>query len=224
MTTPTPNRFEIGATVRALDGQVGTLEAVTPQVGTEGGACLVVRPAEGGRALDVPLALVDTGASTPEVIQLTVDRASLTYPVATAAEDGDRFVVPVVEEQLTTSTRPAELGRVLVHRRVEPEPVEATVDLARDEVAVERVRIDRPIDAVPKARYEGETLIVPVVEEVLVTENRLMLREAVRITRRRVTEPTTVRDTVRRTVVEFEEVAEGESPTAGPESAAAPSS
>jgi stress response protein YsnF len=52
-------------------------------------------------------------------------------------------------------------------------------------VDVQRVRVDRPIDHVPPVRVEGDTTIVPVVEEVLVVEKRLILREEVRLTARR---------------------------------------
>ena len=51
-----------------------------------------------------------------------------------------------------------------------------------------RVAINQPIDAIPPVREEGDTTIMSVVEEVVVTERRLMLKEEVHITRIRVTE------------------------------------
>jgi len=35
-----------------------------------------------------------------------------------------------------------------------------------------------------ETRYEGDTMIIPILEEVLVVEKRLLLREEIRITRR----------------------------------------
>jgi uncharacterized protein (TIGR02271 family) len=55
--------------------------------------------------------------------------------------------------------------------------------LARERVEVERVAIGKPIDAVPPIREEGDTIFIPVVEEVLVVERRLVLKEEVRIRR-----------------------------------------
>jgi uncharacterized protein (TIGR02271 family) len=55
-----------------------------------------------------------------------------------------------------------------------------------EEVEVERVAINRPIAEAVGPRQEGDTLIVPLLEEVLVVEKRLILREEVRITRRKV--------------------------------------
>ena len=62
---------------------------------------------------------------------------------------------------------------------------EETVDLPllRADVQVERVPINRVVLEAPPSRQEGDTLIVPILEEVLVTEKRLMLKEEVRITR-----------------------------------------
>jgi uncharacterized protein (TIGR02271 family) len=51
-----------------------------------------------------------------------------------------------------------------------------------------RVPVGRPVDAIPPVRQEGETTILPVVEEIIVVERRLILREEVRIKRRHVSE------------------------------------
>jgi hypothetical protein len=63
--------------------------------------------------------------------------------------------------------------------------------LYTDVVDVTRVPVNRLVDAHPEVREEGGTIVVPVVEEVIVIEKRLMLKEEVRITRRRseVSEP-----------------------------------
>ncbi len=60
--------------------------------------------------------------------------------------------------------------------------------LTRERVEMERVPIDRRIDAVPPIREEGDVTIIPVVEEILVVERRLVLKEEVRIRRVRVAE------------------------------------
>ena len=56
----------------------------------------------------------------------------------------------------------------------------------RDEVEVERVLIDRVVDAPVPVRYEDDTMIVPIMEEVLVIEKRLVLKEELYIRKRRV--------------------------------------
>ena len=57
--------------------------------------------------------------------------------------------------------------------------------LFADEVAVERVPVNRIVDEMPETRQDGDVLVVPVVEEVLTIQKRLLLKEEVRIQRRR---------------------------------------
>lgn len=61
----------------------------------------------------------------------------------------------------------------------------AAEQLYREDCDIRRVPVKRIIDEPVEARYEGNVLIVPLMEEVLVVEKRLMLREELHITRRR---------------------------------------
>ncbi len=58
-------------------------------------------------------------------------------------------------------------------------------DLLREEVCVRRVPVGRTVEAVPPVREEGDLVIVPVVEEVLVVERRLVLVEEIHLRRTR---------------------------------------
>ncbi|WP_312184139.1 YsnF/AvaK domain-containing protein, partial [Massilia timonae] len=94
--------------------------------------------------------------------------------------------IPVVEEQLTVGTRVVETGRgVRIHKTISEQPVVIDERLVRDEMAIERVPVDRivALEDKPVTRYEGDTLVVPVFEEVLVVERRLRIKEELRITR-----------------------------------------
>ncbi len=53
--------------------------------------------------------------------------------------------------------------------------------LTHERVEIERVPLGRTVDAVPPVREEGDTTIFPVVEEVVVVERRLVLKEEIRI-------------------------------------------
>ena len=67
---------------------------------------------------------------------------------------------------------------------------EGVVDemLNHERVEIDRVPIGRPVDAIPPVRQEGETTILPVVEEIIVVRRRLILKEEVRIKRLHVSE------------------------------------
>jgi Domain of unknown function (DUF2382) len=57
-------------------------------------------------------------------------------------------------------------------------------------IEVERVNIGKIVDNAPPIRHEGDTTILPVLEEVevVVVERRIMLKEEIHVRRRRVTE------------------------------------
>jgi uncharacterized protein (TIGR02271 family) len=58
--------------------------------------------------------------------------------------------------------------------------------LTAEVVTVERVPIDRFVEGPIADRYDGDTLVVSVIEEVTVVAKRLRLKEELRITKRRV--------------------------------------
>ena len=98
------------------------------------------------------------------------------------SEEVEAASIPVVEEELKVDRREVETGRVRVRTVPEERTVVASERLLRSDVAVERVPMDEEIEALPPVREDGETIIVPVVEERLV--KRLFLVEEVRLTRR----------------------------------------
>jgi uncharacterized protein (TIGR02271 family) len=107
------------------------------------------------------------------------------------------FTVPLAHERVRIDKRVVETGRVTVQTKVRTEETWLREELAREDVQVEWVDIDREVDEVPQVRTEGNTLVVPLYEEVLVVEKRLVLRQELHIHRRTsvdvVEEPVTVR-------------------------------
>jgi uncharacterized protein (TIGR02271 family) len=93
--------------------------------------------------------------------------------------------IELVEERLTVEKRDIERGRVVVRKHVDTREEIAEAVLQQDELSVERVPLGVPVDAPPPVREEGDVLIVPVLEEQLVIQTRLILKEELRITRRR---------------------------------------
>jgi stress response protein YsnF len=86
-------------------------------------------------------------------------------------------VLPLVEETASIGKRQVVTGRV--HMRAITDTVEesAHVEVQRETVEVTHVPIDRVVEITPEIRTEGDLTIVPALEEVLVVEKRLMLRE-----------------------------------------------
>ncbi len=101
-------------------------------------------------------------------------------------ERGDR--IALVEEELAVSKRAVEGARVRVRTVTDTVEEIARATLHGERVEVERVPVDRMVDAAPAVREEDGVTIVPVVEEVLVVEKRLVLKEELHIRRRATTE------------------------------------
>ena len=115
--------------------------------------------------------------------------------------DGGFLVIPEIEEHVRLGKRPVETGRVRVSKRVHEEEQEIEQDLLREEVRVERVPCNQFVaDPAhpPRPRREGDALVIPLLEEVLVVEKRLAVREELRITRAAVAHPRKQKVTVRR--------------------------
>jgi stress response protein YsnF len=94
--------------------------------------------------------------------------------------------VPVSQEEVRVDKRIVDTGRgVRIHKSVAEQPYQIDETLTHDELQISHVPVDRivALDQAPATRYEGDTLVVPVLEEVLVVERRLRIKEEVRITR-----------------------------------------
>ena len=117
--------------------------------------------------------------------------------------------IPLVEETAAVSVRRTTTGRVEV--RTLTDTFEDTVRSALEEETVEvtRVPIDRQVETAPAIRTDGDLTVVPVLEEILVVEKRLVLKEEIHIRRTRrlqnVETPVTLRR--QRAVVERREAA-----------------
>ena len=57
----------------------------------------------------------------------------------------------------------------------------ADLELKSSDLIVERIPINRVVDAAPSVRQEGDTVIVPVIEEIMVVEKQLLLKEELRV-------------------------------------------
>ena len=107
---------------------------------------------------------------------------------ATMRPGENQIIVPLHAEQFTVERLPVVTGRarVSIVTRQHEDWVEAL--LVRERVEIERRPIGRAVEQAPAIREEGEVLIIPVMEEALVVERRLVLKEEIRIRRIRETE------------------------------------
>lgn len=106
--------------------------------------------------------------------------------------------IPILEEKVEIGVEEKTTGRVRVKTVTTAFVENASADLERSDVEVRRVVIDRVVDAAPDVRVEGNVTIIPVLEEILVVEKRLVLKEELHITTTVLREKTEVPVTLRR--------------------------
>jgi stress response protein YsnF len=123
------------------------------------------------------------------------------------SETDAEHAIPVSEEVVHVDKQERVTGKVRVRTVTEASEELAQASLQEDTVEVNRVPVNRFVDAIPPVRTEGDVVIVPVLEEVLVVEKRLVLKEEVHIRRRTKTEEVELPVTVRRQHAVVERVA-----------------
>jgi len=195
--------------VTATGGLHGTVD--TAQWPLDGSRREILVRLDDGRQVMVPAdALHPTHGGGYRLDLAGTDLSRLSAALDQAA-GSDRVVIPLVAEELAVGKREVEAGRVRVTKLVQEEDRVVDQPLTSEEVVVERVPVNRVVNGPVEVRHEGETMIVPLLEEVLVVEKRLMLREEVRISRRRTEthHPQTV--TLRKEDVQIERIPAQES-------------
>ncbi len=98
----------------------------------------------------------------------------------------------LIEEQLVIDKRAVRDGRVRVSTKTEFVTEKAEARLDSENVEVTRVPIGREVQEAPSVRTDGDVTIVPVMEEILVVEKRLMLVEEIHIRRLATTEDVSI--------------------------------
>lgn len=97
--------------------------------------------------------------------------------------------IPVAREELEVGTRKVETGRVRIRKVVREHEETIEESLLHDEIDVQHVPIERIVEGPVPPRYEGDVLVLPVVEERVVVHKRLVLVEEVHVRRRCVASP-----------------------------------
>ena len=95
-------------------------------------------------------------------------------------------VIPVIHEEVEVAKRRVETGAgVRVQKSAREEEQLVDVPLLHEQVEVQRVAVDRDVDGPVAVRHVGDTIIVPVMQEVLVVRKQLRLVEELHIRKTR---------------------------------------
>ena len=113
--------------------------------------------------------------------------------------DESALRVPLIAEEATVDKRAVISDRVRVTTATDTHDVTARDVVERGTLRVERVAVERLVDAPPPPREEGDTTIISLIEERLVVEKRLFVVEEVRVTLDRTREAVAIPVTLRAT-------------------------
>lgn len=190
--------FNTGARVVSLDGQdVGVVEQLS---GEGSDAHLIVRLVDSDRTMMVPIEVIDDAQSTEELVVIQGSIGELLNPQMDTGEHKSESFGLTAEEAIA-HVHEVDRGRVMIDKTVELVPHEARIDVGTDRIEVDRVPVNTEVDVPPEIREEGDTLVVPVVEEVLVVTKRYRVVEEVRVTKHRDVRTETFQEDLKREVV-----------------------
>jgi len=138
-----------------------------------------------------------TAQTTPPKARATANRP-----------DETSSAVPVVQEDLAVGKRSFQRGGVRVYSRVVDRPVEENIRLRDERVYVDRQPVDRPVTADDLRGNQDEVIEVKEYAEEPVVEKRARVVEEVRVGKDVSERTETVRDSVRHTEVNVEQLAD----------------
>ena len=182
--------------------------------GVRRGGALVVGSVEDSKA-DEAVAVLDRnntididklGSRYRETGYKNYDAAQPAYtePNLTAERDlNKQITIPVVEEQLVVGKRAVERGGARIHTFVTERPVEESVSLHEERVSVERRPVDR---AATDADFQTKDITMTETSEEAVVGKTARVVEEVVVGKTATDRTETVRDTVRKTDVEVEDI------------------
>lgn len=101
---------------------------------------------------------------------------------------GDQIVIPLYAEEVSIGKKKTATSRVRVSTVTHAREQLVNELLQSERVEIEHVPVGHVVAKVPDIRTEGDVTIIPVVEEKMVVQRQLVLKEEVRIRKIRETQ------------------------------------
>jgi uncharacterized protein (TIGR02271 family) len=140
-----------------------------------------------------------TGSQQRDTSTMSSTTGSTTGSTGTTA-------IPVVEEQLKVGKREVQRGGVRVFSRVVETPVNESIGLREEHVNVERHRVDQPISTTDTTAFKEQEITLRETAEEAVVEKSARVVEEVVVGKQVSERQEQIKDTVRHTEVEVEQL------------------
>lgn len=99
----------------------------------------------------------------------------------------DQIVIPLHAEEVSVGKKQVATGRVKVSTVTHSRQQLIEQLLQSERVEVERIPVGKVVAQAPDVRTEGDVTIIPVVEEAVVVQRQLVLKEEIRVRKTRQT-------------------------------------
>ena len=148
---------------------------------------------------------------------VNVDERSAQYDRESVSNEGQSYegdrrsdntdnTISRVQEELHVGKREVEGGGVRVRSRIVEKPVEETLRLREEHVRVERNTVDRPLTDSDRTAFQDQTIELTERAEVPVINKEARVVEEIKISKDVDERTETIKDTVRNTEVDIEEI------------------
>lgn len=91
----------------------------------------------------------------------------------------------ILKEELEVQKQTKITGVIRLEKTVRTTEAAVEESLVKESISVERVPVNRYVDEAVSTRQEGDTTIIPIMEEIVIVTKQLVLKEEIRITRHR---------------------------------------
>ncbi len=142
----------------------------------------------------------------------SVENRDLDLQKTEPAEGNETVVIPVIREQVIVDKKVVETGKVRISKRISEHEELVDVPVMQGQAVVERIPVNQFVESAPPIRYEGDTMIIPVIEEQVVLQKKLFIVEEIHVKKQMVETHRTQKVTLLREEVEVKRIAENENP------------
>lgn len=188
-------KLSVGMQVVATDGMIGSIASV-PRVDfdsptSQADVIVLANNENSGPGVEefmrVPRDMIERiqdGVLYLNVPRNQVPRASAAVSATQRLRTpGETMTIQLSEEHVEVETRVVERGYLRVQKKVDEYLDEQIVRLQHHEVQIEHVPRDEVIDEPIEPYMDGDVYVVPVIEEEVIIQTRLRLKEELRIHR-----------------------------------------
>ena len=207
-----PEEGGVGGFFRSLFGADNGSDYAT--VASEHDAIITVHARSHDEAKRAASILDDAGAvDIDDRIERSCTSATQTVGTQTNTTGSDGNTVKVIEENLAVGKRVVQSGGARIRSQIVQRPVEESIRLRSEHVSIQRTPVNRPVNAADLQAFQGKSVEIVEHAEVAVVAKEARVVEEIGLKKDTSERTEVIRDTVRGTEVQVEELGRTERAT-----------